>query len=290
MASIREIAPQNLDAFIDLIPEILQKNSLQAPYHFYGIEESGEASGVIVFEEDGDIAEIKYLYILPYLRGTGVMDQVLVSFFSQLSEEGYSSVSMRYVKDEYPVLDAIADRFSFVKRDLDYAYFKFKGEEIEKCKAASFSPKGIMRIRFLPEQKKQQLVKLINRNLKMYDRKITYNPEFMPYSLAYIEGGEPKGALVVESPRPVTLAAFEEVTKYPEPGAFDISLFFVGTNKEMVPLLLLSGLCRVIEKEMPSNVTITGYFPEGYIVKFLEAALGVKGHHEVQALLDIGGI
>ena len=290
MASIREISPDNLDAFIELIPEFLQKQALNEPYHFYGIEESNEASGVIAFVENGDIADLKFLYILPYLRGTGVMDQMLESLFSQLSRDGYSSVSLRYVQNEYPVLDAITERFSFTKRKLDYAYFKFKGEEIGRCKAAAFAPKGIMRIRFLPEPKKQQLVRLINRNLEMYDRHITLNPEFMPYSLAYLEGDEPKGALVVESPRLVTAAAFDEAKRYPEPGTYDMSLFFVGSTRQIVPLLLLSGLCRVIDKELPPNTTITGYFPEGYIVKFLEATLGVKGYHEVMATLDIGGI
>lgn len=290
MASIREISPDNLNAFIELIPEFLQKQALENPYHFYGIEECGEASGVIAFVEKGDVADIKYLYILPYLRGTGVMDQMLESFFAQLSEQGYSSVSVRYVKDEYPVLDAVTDRFSFDKRKLDYAYFRFTGQEIKRCKAASFAPKGIMRIRFLPDAKKQQLVRLINKNLEKYDRKIDINPEFMPYSLAYLEGEDPKGALVVENPRLVTAAAFDEAKRYPEPGTYDMSLFFVGSNKQMVPLLLLSGLCRVIEKELPPNVTLTGYFPEGYVVKFLEAILGVKGHHEVLATLNIGGL
>ena len=289
MASIREISPENLEAFIELIPEFLQKKALENPYHFYGIEECGEASGVIAFEENGDIADIKYLYILPYLRGTGVMDHMLESFFSQLSEEGYSSVSMRYVQDEYPVLDAVTERFSFEKKKLDYAYFRFKGEDIEKCKAAAFAPKGIMRIKFLPDNKKQQLVRMINRNLAMYDRNITLNPEFMPYSLAYMEGDDPKGALVVESPRVVTLSDLDSVKRYPEPGTYDMSLFFVGSTKQMVPLLLLSGLCRVVEKELSPNVTLTGYFPEGYVVKFLEATLGVKGHHEVRATLNIGG-
>ena len=290
MASIREIAPQNLDAFIELIPESLQKQALSAPYHFYGIEESGEAAGIIAFEEKGDIADIKYLYILPYLRGTGVMDQMLESFFSQLSEQGYSSVSIRYVQDEYPVLDAVTARFSFTKNKLDYAYFKFSGEDIKKCKAAAFSPKGIMRIRFLPDAKKKELMRLINKHLKLYDMNISLNPEFLPYSLAYLEGEDPKGAIIVESPRLITAAAVEEATRYPEPGTYDMSLFFVGSTRQMVPLLLLSGLCRIVEKELSENVTLTGYFPEGYIVNFLEATLGVKGHHEVQATLDIGGI
>ena len=290
MASIREISPDNLDAFIDFIPKFLQKQALDEPYHFYGIEEGMEASGVIAFVENGDIADIKYLYILPYLRGTGVIDQMLESFFSQLTEQGYSTVSIRYVQNEYPVLDAITERFSFTKKSLDYAYFKFKGEDIEKCKAADFAPKGIMRIRFLPKHKKQQLVRLINKSFEKYDRHINLSQEFMPYSLAYLEGGEPKGALVVESPRLVTAAAFNDAKRYPEPGTYDISLFFVGSTRQMVPLLLLSGLCRVIQKELSPNVTMTGYFPEGYVVKFLEATLGVKGNHEVKATLDIGGI
>ena len=112
MASIQEISAQNLEAFVDLIPKVLQEKASNPDLHFYGIEDSGQASGVIIGLSRIDEMEIKYLYVLPYLRGTGVIDTMLMTLFFQLRDEGYSTVSMRYVPTEYPTLSIISKRFA----------------------------------------------------------------------------------------------------------------------------------------------------------------------------------
>ena len=111
--------------------------------------------------------------------------------------------------------------------------------------------------------------------------------EILPYSLAYMEGNEPKGALIVEVPPKNEGPAVYEVNKYPETGAYDITLFFIGTGGQKAPLYLLSGFCQMIGKELPGNAVITGYFPEGHVSRLIEGSLGVRGQHEVHASLDL---
>lgn len=290
MASVQEISPRNLGAFIKLIPEILQEKALKEPFHFYGIEESGEASGVIVFKDSKEIAEIMYIYILPYLRGTGVVDVVLSDFFVQLDSAGYSFATMQFVPNEYPVLSHISKRFGFEESRLDYAYFRFTAQDVLRCRASSFEPQGIIRVRYLPPDKLERLKKLVDKYIKVYGDKLLDIKEALPYSMVYLEGTEPKGTLIVDVPQFDEDATVGDMKRYPEPGAYDITLFFVGTTSQKAPLYLLSGLCRILEKELPPNAIITSYIPEGHVVTLFENILGIKGYHEVLAKLDLGGL
>ncbi len=288
MASIEEISPNNLEAYMDLIPEVLKEQAAKLDgFRFYGIEEAGEASGVVCLVVRADEAEIKYVYVLPYLRGTGIIDQMLAYLFVELREEGFNYVTFRYVPQEYPFFKNLAERFGFEERMLDYAYFKFKVGDIERCKAASFSPQGIIRFKYLPPEKKNSLFKMVEKSMKMYDFRLPSNEDILPYSLAYIENDSPKGALVVDKPGIVTLPTSDDIKRYPEPGALDLTLFFVGTRTTKAPLYLLSGLCKVATKEFPPGTTMTGFFPESHVVSLIEGALNIKGFHEVKATLDL---
>ena len=288
MASIEEISPNNIEAYHSLIPEVLmQQATVNEGFRFYGIEEAGEASGVVCMIERADVAEIKYVYVLPYLRGTGVIDQMLAYLFVLLRDEGFNYVSLKYIPEEYPFFRFLSERFGFSERRLDYAYFRFKVDDIEKCKAASFSPQGIIRFKYLPPNKRDDLFKLVEKNMAFYEYRLPQNEDILPYSLAYLENDKPKGALVVQNPDKSELPTSDDIKKFPEPGSFELTLFFVGTQTQKAPLYLLSGLCKVVQKELSPNTIITGYFPEGHVVKLLEGALNVKGYHEVRATLEL---
>ncbi len=288
MAFIEEISPANLYAFDEMIPNILKVQALnEGGYHFYGISESNQAAGVVVFVERADAAEIKYLYILPYLRGTGVMDGMLMELFTELRDAGYKTISARYIPEEFENFVNISRRFGFSENVLDLAYFRFNAGDIKKCRASFYEPRGIMRLKYLPEEKKKKLFKIIDKNMSttMYD--ISSMEEVLPYSMVYLENDEPRGALIVENPRITMLPTSDDLTKFPEPEAFDLVLFFVGTTTLKAPLYLLSGLCRIIQKELSDNVVMTGYFSEGHVTRLLEGSLGIKGHKEVCATLDL---
>ena len=288
MAFVEEISPANLYAFAPLIPEVLQQQAMSMDsLHFYGISESEEAAGVIVFQEKVNVAEIRYLYMVPYLRGTGVMDQSLMELFLELRDKGFNYVQANYLPEEFTNFITISKRFGFSETKLDMAYFRFRAEDIKKCRASTFAPKGIMRLKYLPEEQKTKLFKIIDNNMTFYNYDITEKSEILPYSMAYLENDQPKGALVVESPRVTILPATDEKQKFPDPNAFDLVLFFVGTRTMMAPLYLLSGLCKVIQTELNDNVVMTGYFPEGHVTRLLEGTLGIKGYHEVCATLDL---
>ncbi len=289
MASIAEISSNNLDAYIDLIPEVLREQSLEFDgFHFYGIEEAGEAAGVVCLRLSADIAEIKYVYMLPFLRGTGIIDQMLAYLFVLLRDDDYTQVTMKYIPEEYPFFRTLARRFGFTEHRMDYAYFRFKVEDILKCRAASFEPQGIMRLKYLPADKKNMLIKMVEKRFNFYDYKLSLKEEdVMPYSLAYLDGETPKGVLVVDDPRSKNLPTSDDIKRYPEPGAYELTLYFVGNNANKAPLYLLSGLCKMVEKEFPPETTLTGFFPEGHVVQLIENTLNVKGYHEVKAILDL---
>ena len=287
MAFLEEISPANMHAFEAFIPDVLKKKALSEDIHFYGISESEEAAGCIIFIDKISAIEIRYLYMVPYLRGTGAMDQALMELFLTLREEGYTHVHVNYIPEEFTSFATISKRFGFTEDRLDLAYFRFRAEDIKKCRAASFSPKNIMRLKYLPEDKKQKLFKIIDKNMTFYNYDISADSDILPYSMAYLENDDPKGALVVESPRMTLLPATDERSNFPDPNAFDLVLFFVGTKAMMAPLYLLSGLCKVIQTELNDNVVLTGYFQEGHVAKLIEGTLGIKGLHEVCATLDL---
>ena len=288
MAFIEEISPANLYAFDELIPKILKQQALNEPgFHFYGISESGEAAGCVVFIENADVAELKYLYILPYLRGTGVMDQMLMELFLALRDQEYNYVKVNYIPEEFEAFINISRRFGFEEHPRDMAYFRFSAETIKKCRASNYEPNGIIRLKYLPPDKKEKLYKLIDRNMSFNGYEIKNKDEILPYSMAYLENEQPKGALIVENPRIVSVPTTDDIKRFPEPGALDLALFFVGTGTLKAPLYLLSGLCRVIQNELNDNVVVTGYFSEGHVTRLLEGTLGIKGHHEVSAILNL---
>jgi hypothetical protein len=227
------------------------------------------------------------MYILPYLRGTGVMDRMMMDLFMELRENDYRYVEINYIPEEFESFAYMSRRFGFYERAIDLAYFRFNAVDIKKCRASFYEPKGIIRLKYLPEDKKKKLNRIIEKNMELVDFDIATMEEILPYSMAYLENEEPRGALIVENPKVTMIPASEDLKHFPEPGALDLALFFVGTTTLRAPLYLLSGLCRVIQKELNDNVVMTGYFPEGHVTRLLEGTLGIKGRHEVCATLDL---
>ncbi|MCR5402312.1 MAG: hypothetical protein K6E91_00620 [Butyrivibrio sp.] len=288
MALIDEISPNNLAAYDPFLPDMLKAAYVrESGYRFYGISESDEAVGTVIMKLTGDEASIRYMYIIPYLRGTGVIDEALSFLFLQLRDEGFSAVTMDYFPSEYEVLRNISYRFGFTERKLGYSYVRFEVKDIEKSRAAAFAPKDIIRLKYLPQPKRDSLFKLIDRHITFYDHKISQMTDILPYSIAYMEKDDPKGALVVESPNVEIIPTTDDMKRFPEPGAYDITLFFVGTTGKMAPLYLMSGLCKIVKNELPGNVIMTGFFPEGHVATFIEGVLGIKGKREVRATLDL---
>lgn len=288
MALIDEISPNNLMAFDPLLPEMLKKAAVtDKGYRFYGISEADEAVGTVIMKMNFDEAKIRYLYLLPHLRGTGIIDHVLAELFLELRDEGFRTVTMDYLPQEYEVFRHLSERFGFKEKKLNYTYIRFEAQDIEKCRAAAFSPQGIMRLKYLPPEKRSKLYRLIDRHITFYEHTISDREDILPYSIAYMEKDEPKGALVVESPKVDLMPTTDDMKRYPEPGAYELTLFFVGSTGKMVPLYLLSGLCRILKNELPPSVVMTGFFPESHVSTFIEGVLNIKGQHEVRATLDL---
>ncbi len=291
MAQIELINPKNLYAFLELIPPLLQKQSTaEDGYLFYGISESATAIGVVVLKENADTVDLRYLYILPAYRGLGVMDQMLAELFIRLRDDGYNNLTMYYLPDLYQQLRELSQRFGFKERVLDYGYFRFRVEDIKKSKVATISSTGTLRFKYLPPEKKLSLDRMLKKYIDLTGMKLCTTKEMLPYSLAYMEKEEPKGALIVEIPNVSAGPAIDLIKRFPEAGAYDITLFFVGTAGQKAPLFLLSSFCQMINKELPENAVITGYFPEGHVSKLVEGALGIKGQREVCATLDLTAI
>ena len=288
MAFIDIVSPNNLEVYSKFFPPVLMKRFMEDEgYAFYGISENDEAVGAIILQEIGDNSRLRFIYILPHLRGTGTMDMMLSELFLRLRNDYTNYVSMYYVPGEQEVLGHLSRRFGFEERSLDYGYFRFKGEEICKSKAATITPQGIVRLKYLPEVKKERLWKLVKKYMNIYDNKMFAQKEFMEYSIVYLENDDPKGVLLIQSPELSGEYTVETSVGFPEKDAYDISLFFVGMGQQKAPLYLISALCQLIKKELPDNTVITGYFPEGHVTRLIEGMLDVKAGHEVCATLDL---
>lgn len=288
MAFIDIVSPNNLDVYSGFLPPILTKKFIEEDgFSFYGINEGNEAVGAVVIQEAGDLAKIRYIYILPHLRGTGIMDMMLSELFLRLRDEDINNVSLNYIPKVHEVLGYLSKRFGFQERRLDYGYFRFKSEDIFKSKVVAISPQGVIRLKYLPSDKKDRLWKLVTKYMNIYENVDFVQEQFMSYSIAYLENDEPKGVLLIHAPDFSGDYTVENQSKYPEDGAYDIALFFVGMGQQKAPLYLLSALCQIIKKELPDNTLITGYFPEGHVVKLIEGIFGVEAKHEVCATLDL---
>ena len=284
------ISEDNLDVFTPLIPGILKVQALDDGFRFYGISVDGEAAGIVVIREKSDIAELKYMYLLPDWRSRGHIDSAISMLLVNLYQEGYAYVQMDYIPSEYPQIAKLADRFSFRKYTTDRSFFSFKISEIKNCKAMSYTAQGILRLRALPPRIKDDLFKLMDKSGYDISRKTIENdPDTLEQSLVYMEGEKPRGLLLVKrfayKEGPGGVSMFGKV--FPSESSADIALIYVGSKELKVPLYLLSALCRNFVTDFAANELVTGYFPEGHITRLLEGALGVRGQHEETAILDL---
>ena len=294
MVHTGRIAPDNLDVFMPLIPDILiTQHVREGDMHFYGISEDGEAVGVVVIKEAADTAELKYMYLLPAKRRRGIMDKALSDIMFELKDEGYTRLTMDYIPSEYPAIAHICERFAFTHHKTDKAYFKFTVDRIRKCKAITYNPQGTLKLRALPESIRQELYRQIKN--KGYDISHilddkTLKASVEEHSLVYMEADKPMGLMLVQDMK--SLAASERTTAFgrifPEGSSADIALIYIGSTQVKAPLYLISALCRDILAGYEENDIITGYFPDGHVTKLLEGTLEIKGLREVtsEIMLD----
>lgn len=293
MVFVKQIAPDNMDVFVPFIPKILHRQYIdEKNMLFYGISTEGEAIGIVVLRESLDTVEILYMYLLPVHRRMGYMDKVLADIMFDIKDKGFTRLTMDYLPGEYPTIGRICSRFSFTENKTDRAYFRFDVEQIKKCKVMEYKPQGIVRLRALPEALRQELYKLVKN--KGYDMKAVAADRSMlasveEHSLVYMEREKPMGLVLVQDMKNLviedTTISFGRV--FPHESAADIALIFVGSSQIKVPLYLISALCREILAEYKDNDVITGYFPDGHLTKLLEGTLGIKGMHEMTAVLSL---
>ncbi|SCY59810.1 hypothetical protein SAMN02910292_02177 [Lachnospiraceae bacterium XBB2008] len=294
MYLLERVDGSNIEAYQPLIPEILQRWAVEEKnWMFYGIAVDGSAVGVIALSSAGDVAHIRYVYLTPESRRMGYMERSISEVMFDLHDEGYSGLEMSYIPSEYPVIHDIALKYDFRIQQTDRAYFRFRASDVRNCKASSFAPQDIMRLKVLPAQHRSTLMKMIRdsgydiSSMGGIDNPSQISSSLTEYSLVYMENGRPKGALLVQdtagSKLPDGAAAFGKI--YPEPSAANLMLIYVGTIQTKAPLYLLSGLCRNVIKDFPENALLTGYFTLGHITNLFEGALGVKGNREVSAVV-----
>ncbi len=287
MVQTGQISADNLDVFMPLIPGILQAQALdEEGFRFYGISVDDEAAGIIVIRERADNADLRFMYLLPERRRMGYMDQALSTVLFDLHREGFTRVIVNYVPSEYEAVAHICDRFSFVKHKTDRAFFRFRAAQIRKCKAVTYVPQGIVRLRALPDGIKQELYKRVD--TRGYDiSHIIKNTDLRnnveERSLVYMEGDKPMGLMLVQDMKSLPdgdkSGAFGIV--FPEGASADIALIYIGSTQVKAPLYLVSALARDILTVYEENEVITGYFPESHLTKLLEGTLGVQAMREM---------
>lgn len=293
MLHIGIIGSDNIDVFMPLIPKVLCSQALKEDdIRFYGISVDGEAAGTIVMRERADIAELKYIYLLPDKRGYGYMDKAMADLAFMLREEGFSGITLDYLPSEYPAIAHMCTRFSFEQHASKSAFFRFPVRSIHKCTAVSYTPKDTIKLRALPGPARHELFRVLER--QGYDiGHITNNPDLIScveeHSLVYVERDKAAGLMLVQDMKDPRLMdqslALGRI--FPEGSSADIALVYIGSSQIKAPLYLISALCRDILTNYEDNDLITGYFPEGQITKLLEGTLNIRGLHEMTAILSL---
>ncbi len=296
MVVTRQIAPDNMDVFIPYIPgAFLDDYTREGNIRFYGLSADDRAVGVVAVKETSDTAEISYIYMLPDQRRVGNADRVLTDILFELKNEGFSRVSMDYIPEEYPAIARLCERFAFSRHRTDRALFRFTVAQIRKCKAITYTPQGIVKLRALPESIRQELYRQVKN--KGYDiSHITDDPDsksaIEEHSLVYMEGDKPMGLMLVRDMKSLALkdraSAFGRI--FPTGSSADIALIYVGSSQVKAPLYLISALCRDILEGYGDNDVITGFFPDGHMTKLLEGTLGISGLREINSQLALDSL
>ncbi len=293
MVYISQISPDNIDVYIPLIPGILKTQALkEGDMRFYGISVDGEAAGTVVIRERADMAELRYMYLIPDRRGYGYMDKVLADLAFMLRDEGFSVITFDYLPSEYPAVARICSRFSFEEHAAKSAFFRFRVQDIRKCTAVSYMPRDTIKLRVLPDPARKQLYKNVERqgydiSHIISDHDVLASME--EHSLVYMEHDKAAGLILVQDMHDHRLRdkslALGKV--FPDGASADIALVYVGSSQLKAPLYLISALCRDILSNYEDNDLITGYFPEGQITRLLEGTLNIRGLHEMTASLSL---
>lgn len=293
MLRIGLISSDNLDVYMPLIPQVLCSQALkEGDMRFYGISVDDVAAGTIVIRERADIAELRYIYLVPDRRGYGYMDKALADLAFMLRDEGFSRITLDYLPSAYPAIAHMCSRFSFEEHASKSAFFRFPVHSIRKCPAVTYAPKDTIKLRALPEPAKKELYR--NLEKQGYDMgHITGYPDVIAsmeeHSLVYMERDKAAGLMLVQDMNDYRLRdksmALGRV--FPEGSSADIALVYVGSTQIKAPLYLISALCRDILTNYEDNDLITGYFPEGQITKLLEGTLNIRGLREMTASLSL---
>lgn len=299
MFAVERIDDTNVDIFLPLIPRVLQEwGSDERGWRFYGIVMDSTASGIVALSESADICRLRYLYLLSECRGLGVIEKALSAILFELYEQGFSRLTADYIPSEYPTIDSLLKSLSFTIQPTDRAYFRFQVKDVLGCKASTYAPQGVMRFKLLPEYQKETMYRMIRSHGYDIDQILGSDVgeigrlSFMEYSLVYMERDNPVGILMVqdmsEAKLPEGGTAFGKI--YPEPSSATIALIYIGSTQMKAPLYLLSALCRNVLTNFQDNEILTGYFPMGHLAKLLEGTLGVRGNHEVSAVINLSGL
>ncbi|MCR5594674.1 MAG: hypothetical protein K6G12_02395 [Lachnospiraceae bacterium] len=291
MVDLAQIGYENIEAFLPMIPPTLQRESIEdGEWRFMGIaDDEAVAVGVIILRTEAQSAIIKYIYIVPESRNTGYINDAFSQLVFGLHDEGFVRLRMDYVPSEYPAISYLSKRFSFKENKTDKSYFRFCVSDVRRCLAASYAPKGVMRLKALPPALKNILFNKVKE--KGYDIS-QFGDNVMELSLVYMVNERPMGLLLVESLKDLRSGGRSGSigVVFPESSSADISLIYISTGEMKAPLYLLSALCRNILKDFEDNDVITGYFDEGHMTRLLEGTLNIRGKREVMAVLSLDEI
>lgn len=277
MSYIKEISGDELDKFIEFIPNSIIIDSLENDnYIFYGIVEENEAIGVIVMETDSENVELTYAYVLPVYRGRGIMSRALNQLMVVFWYRGFQNMFLTYTPKLAPALDFFTATLEFVKIELDNAYFEISLKEASESKLWSKKILHTSRLSELDEDQKKILFSNIeDLGIEMFNE-IDIDRGYLPnQSIVYMNNDVPEGLLIVGQ---------DENKK------IDAELIYLKSKDVMAPYYMISALYENLKKDYPMNTVISFYSKNGYMTGVLEKILGINGSREVVARYELSRI
>lgn len=212
------IHPEYMKYFSSFIPTMIKEEYQTNPaLRFYGIttqeqdtqegshestDESGlviTAVGVVVIEEEGRQAELRYIYLEEGYRGRGIADRYMDKLIYMLWEKGIQRFVAHYSPEEVPQLRKLLKKQGFKMETESIGTFRFMLGDLEKEEVLKGTASHVISLSDCrPDLLRGFCQEIADRGEDFIELPIQLDQYISECSAVYQEEGVPKGLLLLE--------------------------------------------------------------------------------------------
>ncbi|MCR5101436.1 MAG: hypothetical protein K6B41_08790 [Butyrivibrio sp.] len=274
MAYLNEVEGIEIQKIMKFLPESIIDEYKDTPgYEFYQIEDKGENIGVIACMPDNENIWIRYVYIVPYMRGQGIMNRSLDQLSVMFWGDGYQRMMIRYVPFMNPEFKSYCESSDYINVHNGSAFFEFNLIDVVRAQALKGEPRNVIMLGDLSLTKRNELYeKIKNSGIALIDFDNIEKRYLINYSLVYVENNKPSGLVLLEKNASDGLG---------------IALFYLASGKATAAYYMIIGLKKVLENYFSLETKLSFFCRNPYLTRLLEKMLETKGYREVISELDL---